>query len=345
MQTEWWEKLIFVFNQVAWRTTASVTRPKYLARWPTFPFRPINILSILCKTWFLLFPILFLTTSHLELLQMPWVQERGSRRRRRRSARPRPRRKRSQRLEVGEERGGTAGSSRARSQLGREVVQAEHQPALQAAAGADALGRRWQRWDLADVAAFLYLFIFVFFKIRSGRLILIVGCGRAQRRTATFLLRQPGGGGGHLPVPARPGRGGREEGAEHRADWEDRPRGVWPLPCTDHRLCRQGEKKLTDWETPLNFARLNIFASVLVKCLFEIYVYRNIMFPNSISQAKASKFKGKPGNVQNSANKQQLNRLKKRHQYKSYSSLISLGTYLESRSGKKALSSHVFHLY
>ena len=73
---------------------------------------------------------------------MPWVQERGPRRRRRRSARPRPRRKRSQRLEVGEERGGTAGSSRARSQLGREVVQAEHQPALQAAAGADALGRR-----------------------------------------------------------------------------------------------------------------------------------------------------------------------------------------------------------
>ena len=66
------------------------------------------------------------------------------------------------------------------------------------------------------------------------------------------------------------------------------------------------------------------------------------MFPNSISQAKASKFKGKPGNVQNSANKQQLNRLKKRHQYKSYSSLISLGTYLESRSGKKALSSHIF---
>ena len=94
------------------------------------------------KLGFFFFSQLFLTNSHLELLQMPWVQERGPRRRRRRSARPRPRRKRSQRLEVGEERGGTAGSSRARSQLGREVVQAEHQPALQAAAGADALGRR-----------------------------------------------------------------------------------------------------------------------------------------------------------------------------------------------------------
>ena len=94
------------------------------------------------KLDFFFFSILFLTNSHLELLQMPWVQERGPRRRRRRSARPRPRRKRSQRLEVGEERGGTAGSSRARAQLGREVVQAEHQPALQAAAGADALGRR-----------------------------------------------------------------------------------------------------------------------------------------------------------------------------------------------------------
>ena len=152
------------FNQVVWRTTASVTRPKYLARWPTFTFRLINNLSILCKTWFLLFSQLFLTNSHLELLQMPWVQERGSRRRRRRSARPRPRRKRSQRLEVGEERGGTAGSSRARSQLGREVVQAEHQPALQAAAGADALGRRWQRWGLANVATFYIFLHFYFFK-------------------------------------------------------------------------------------------------------------------------------------------------------------------------------------
>ena len=105
---------------------------------------------------------------------------------------------------------------------------------------ADDKGEAWSMWP------FCYIFLFVFFYIRSGRLILIVGCGRAQRRTATFLLRQPGGGGGHVPVPARPGRGGREEGAGHRADREDRPRGVWPLPCTDHRLCRQGEKKLTD---------------------------------------------------------------------------------------------------
>ena len=256
MQAERREKLTLVFNQVVWRTTASVTRPKYLARWPTFTCRLINALSIFCKTWFFLFfhtfsnRLSFRTTANA-LGARTWTPEEEEAKCQaaaKEETQPTPWSRRRARWHSRELPG--KGSTWARGGSSR------------APACAPSCCRRRRPWTqmtkvrLGRCGRFVIFFYICLFCIRSGRLILIVGCGRAQRRTATFLLRQPGGGGGHVPVPARPGRGGREEGEGHRADREDRPRGVWPLPCTDHRLCRQGEEKLTDWETPLEFCKI-----------------------------------------------------------------------------------------
>ena len=99
---------------------------------------------------------------------------------------------------------------------------------------------------------------------------------RTGRCKATIFFCQSRSGGGDLPVPLGPGGGGGEEGEEHRADREDCPRGVWSLPSPDHRLCRKGQKELTDCEDiawpSYNIAKLYLFAFVPVRCLYKIYL-------------------------------------------------------------------------
>ena len=99
---------------------------------------------------------------------------------------------------------------------------------------------------------------------------------RTWRCKTTVFFRQSRGGWGNLPVPLGAGGGGGEEGEEHGADREDRPRGVWPLSRSDHWLCGKSQKELTDCEDyaspSYNIARLYLFAFVLVKCLYKIYL-------------------------------------------------------------------------
>ena len=96
---------------------------------------------------------------------------------------------------------------------------------------------------------------------------------RTGRCKAAVFFCQSRGGGGDLPVPLGSGRGGGEEGEEHRADREDRPRGVRPLPRADHRLCGQGQKELTDCERTMQAHPITLQDYIyLLLCWWNVYI-------------------------------------------------------------------------